>query len=1461
MRLDVVVRGQSGVDATTVSITAPRGTRLREVLPDLLGAAGVAPGAICIDGHPVSPDEPLGVPPLLHGAVLVVGDGDGGPATTSVPGRSRSTSGSVAVSICSGPDAGAIHLLPPGTHRVGRAGSDVPIDDREISRLHAWLHVGDDAANPVLVEDAGSTNGITVGRRRLQPLEVAQVGPDDVVRLGRSTMRVGLVERARDVRRHDGTGLVQVNRPPRPRSLLQRTVVTVPVRPARRESGRPPMAAMAIPLLVGIALAVVTRTATYLMFVLLSPLMLAGSWLGDRLGVRRSHRRDLAAWEGEVARARRDLSSAVSREQAWRHTAFPDLAELLGCALAHREGLWRRQPAEDEFLALRLGIGSVPAGVDVRDEQGPTGATPVDDRSRVDDVPVTVPLAATGVLGLAGPPPLVDHLARALVAQVAGWHSPRDVALVVLAPGPGWEWTRWLPHVLRHPGSPVAEARVAERRDQVDALVDELVSGLAPHDGRATRDGRRTVVLAVGGSTLRAAAGGTRLLAEGPAVGVHVICCDTSLSALPIECATTVEVVDATSAVARVVDGDGTGSDVVPDGVSRTWAEKFAHALAPLRDATPGPGHDDLPSDVRLLDLLDVDTFDPAALADAWVARPRSTVVPIGTGVGGSTFTVDLAADGPHALVAGTTGSGKSELLQTLVASLAVANRPDELVFVLIDYKGGAAFRECALLPHAVGMVTDLDDHLTRRALRSLDAELRRRERVLRDAGVPDISAYVRQSPETLTSRQERLPRLVIVLDEFAALATELPDFVHGLVGIAQRGRSLGIHLVLATQRPAGVVSADIRANTGLRLALRVADPAESVDVLESTVAASLPRSSPGRAAIRIGGDPVQVLQVARVGGHALDRQRVVVRRVPGYGERIDQPAEGRPEPSDTHDDSDLARLVTAVRAATSHLGVPAVPSPWLPPLPALIGTDDLEPACGGPAGSDGASIGLQDVPAEQRRRSLAYALAGGNHLLVVGSPGSGRTTTLRTIAGQLARLHSSADLHLHGLDAGGGLSWLRGLPQCGTVVGRHEPERMARVLQLLADDLDRRQQLLSTDGCGSLEEHRVRGLRPHLPFVVVLVDGWQPVRALLDQVDDGHPAQVLDRLLREGSAMGLRVVVSGDRDALSSRVCAGIADRILLPLGDPADYALAGVARGQVPTAGNAGRALAGRDCVETQIAVLGTDASGAGQRAALERIAAAARDREPVGGQERRAPFRVEPLPRAVDLTTLLVETSAGLAAAASPGWTLVGVGGDAVSAVGLDLCAAHPAAIVAGPPGSGRSNALEVLARWAQRAERPVLLVAGPRSPVHRLSNEPGIVVVDWVDQAEQLSSALAGSAAASSPGPLVLVDDAEQVQGTSVEPVLMSVLRQDGPGAGAAIVLAGTTTDLAAAFRGVIAEARRSRTGLLLGPHSPVDGELLGVRVPRLRQAPPGRGLLVDSGAATPVQVARSDVDPR
>ena len=526
-------------------------------------------------------------------------------------------------------------------------------------------------------------------------------------------------------------------------------------------------------------------------------------------------------------------------------------------------------------------------------------------------------------------------------------------------------------------------------------------------------DDPRTLQVRTGAARRRMAAGATAVVVA------------RDVGELPHVCNVVVEV--DRDGRASVRDGRGRHvEDVVVAGLAADVAMQAARHLAGYHDPEVLDGTSRLPDSVDLVALTGPGALSERQLAAAWRARRGRTPQALVGLTADGTVELDLVRDGPHALVAGTTGSGKSELLRSLVAALALGSSPEDLTFLLVDYKGGSAFDACADLPHVVGVITDLDDHLAERALRSLGAELRRREALLRSAGVGDLAAYRE------LENDEPLARLVVVIDEFATLAAELPEFLRALVGVAQRGRSLGVHLVLATQRPGHAISDDIRANTNLRIALRVQDPAESVDVVGTTTASRLPRRRPGRAVVRLGADEELVMQTARVTAAAANEASQPVRIRP-FGSREATPAEpgGR---------TDLELLVDAARRAARALGLAAPRRPWLDPLPAAIGLDAMPPG----------TVALADDPDHQCRHEVGWDPPSG-HVLLCGGRGSGTTTALAALALDVARRWSPDEAHLLVADLGGGtLAPLAGLPHTGAVVTAGDRERIERFVRVL---------------------------------------------------------------------------------------------------------------------------------------------------------------------------------------------------------------------------------------------------------------------------------------------------------------------------------------------------------------------------------------------------------------------------
>lgn len=762
----------------------------------------------------------------------------------------------------------------------------------------------------------------------------------------------------------------------------------------------------------------------------------------------------------------------------------------------------------------------------------PPPAPPVWDLGR-DEAgrPAQVPVTEQPVLVLTGPDR--HALARAVLGRLLHAQGERVRLALLLADSPepeAWAWTRW-PH----------QARTGDERF-VRAGFDDAACAAILRDLAPTPE--RWEVVVIDG------ADGTPPGAPRPGVAVLVL-----QETAPADPRRLVVVTDGSTS-ARL--GGGLTRTVEVDLPEPAWIDHLARAMS-------RPGH--APTPLRLATLLGHEPDDPAALAAAW-DRPPTTRIPLGVH-GGEVVSIDLRTDGPHVLIGGTTGSGKSELLVGLVAGLASLNPPEAMSFLLIDYKGGAAFAECVELPHTLGLVTDLDVGATERALAALTAEVRRREELLASVGAGDLDAYLRHP-----RRPVPLARLVVVVDEFATLVGELPSFVDGLVDIARRGRSLGLHLVLATQRPAGAVNADIRANVGLRISLRAAEVEDSLDILGLPDAAAL--TAPGQALIRVGQEPLVPMQVARV---TLPAPLAATRHGEPY-------VFGRPVGA-VGEDSDLAVLARTAQHVTAGRGRLLPPRPWLPPLPDVVDIRDVDPVTtlGGaplpPVAGRGVAFGVEDRPGEQRRERAVFDLDGGAPLAVVGGARSGRTTALRAVSCASVMRLSPSELHLHVIDAGAhGLGDLAVLPHTGAVVTREEPERLERLVLRLCAELDHRAQTLAWNRWHDVVEQR--RTVPHMawPTILLLVDRWDLLMDAVEEVDDRSLVTALERLAAEGGRVGIVVVATGERAMLTTRTAALFPDRLHLRSPD-----VTGVLAGEIQV-GVPGRGWRGDDAVETQVA-----------------------------------------------------------------------------------------------------------------------------------------------------------------------------------------------------------------------------------------------------------------------------------
>ncbi|WP_443070820.1 FtsK/SpoIIIE domain-containing protein [Streptomyces sp. NBC_01685] len=1435
----------AGVSTTVVVETGPaaQAGRFAAELGHAVGhmggdGAGRREPVLYIGSTPVDPQATLQEAGVRDGMDL--GLGSPVPEDPEPEGRTE-------IRIVSGPGAGTIFRLVPGDYDIGSTMACRIRLTKDAPALAARVRVRLDGTTELLMADMALVDGQSAQGASLWR-EGSQLAVGDIL-LDLSTSRTA---KAPLTPAQDGLGL-EFNRPPRflpPSSGSRFRLPAAPVKPDKR-----PIPLLPILLLPAGSAAIaifVTQRWSFVFIALLSPIAALVTQFGGRKQAMLKYEEKRQEHEATLMRLRTDIDAAVLEEQRNLRLSLPDPAALLQMASQPSERLWERRWEDPDFLSVRVGTTDLPSSSSVDD--------PAEDEHRrttvpwLNQVPVSVSLRGSKVAGIAGPDG--SRLAAWMVAQATALHSPADLRVVVLAGPDGereWSWTRWLPHTQAQGED--AYVLVGSTADSLARRIGELGQIIAARTAAGSDLVRGGVngypdILVVLEEARRARSlpGVIGLLRDGPSVGVHIICVDREERLLPEECGAVV-LTEADSPTSKLrANGGAALEDVRTDFPEADWFEHFARALAPLR----GVGNADdsaLPGSVRLLDLLDLEPPTADAVIAGWSLGGRSTRAVLGVGYDGE-FAVDLVRDGPHALIAGTTGAGKSELLQTLVATLAVVNRPDEMTFVLVDYKGGSAFAECADLPHTVGLVTDLDTQLVERALVSLGAELRRRETQLAQAGAKDIEDYLDKRSRG-GDALPALPRLLLIIDEFASMARELPDFISGLVNIAQRGRSLGIHLVLATQRPGGAVTPDIRANTNLRIALRTTDGGESRDVIDAPDSGDISPANPGRAYARLGPSALLPFQAGRVGGRRPGGQTTANTEVPVRADSISWPVLGGPLPSrasrggssptQSEASTDLAVLTATVAQAARLAGIPRQPSPWLPPLPTPLPWSAAlapKPVHEREAALPAVEYGMVDLPAQQARTPLTFDIDRAGHLHIIGSPRSGRSQTLRTLAAALGQAHGADDLHLYGIDCGNGaLNALTALPHCGAVVDRNQIERLGRLLDRLSGELTTRQNLLGVRGTADLAELRA-GQAPgeRLPHIVLMVDRFEVFEREFTSYDNGSYMERMVRLLRDGAGVGIHVVPAGDRVLGNSRFSGTTEDKVVLRMNDRQDYSTIGIPAKSAPAEMVPGRGLRVQDLCEVQVAVLSEDLSGSAQAQVIEALGRELTERESTVAEERRA-LRLDVLPDRISYADARrLHTSEG------PMRPLVAIGGDTLTSLGPDL-ADVPTFVVAGPPRTGRSTVLLSAAYSLLAAGTGLIVLAPRRSPLRDLAGRPGVVamITDAEVSAGEFRQALSD---VKQDNGVIVVDDAELFMGAEIDPDL-ALLARGGAGNGWGVLLAGNAESLSLSLAGWVGQVKRNRTGMLLSPQGLGDGEVIGVKLTRgvVGQAPqPGRGLL-------------------
>lgn len=1332
----------------------------------------------------------------------------------------------------------------PGHRRLllGRSPhADIQLDTDSASWEHASLEIADQGEDglAVRVRDSKSTNGTFVNGQQIPAddegllvSQTATVTVGGVSILLRPEFSEQRAPKPGSLHNLTSAHTAPFNRPPRPGQAPGPAPLSPPERKVVPPASKFSYITIIAPLVMAGAMVMIMGSARYALFALLSPVMAIGMWLEQK----RRHKKNLAEEETRFAQAldefKEQMAEASEHEAKRIRESVPDTSFVLRCSHFPTTRLWQRRAADDDALALNAGTGEshwkpeLAPGTNV--SRLDKDIREVYEANKLIAAPVLADLSNAGVVGIVGEREGALALARSLVIQAAIHVGPADLRIAVFCDrgrADGWGFASWLPHTRRH-GSSDNEQWLSDQSERSKTLLKDLREAT-----NAQLPGLTLMVVDSEVLTEGRDAPARSLLAHGRSFDpgfkgngpqkhqISGIVIATDEHYLPAVCNTVIYVREDAEATVEQRYLHQVTENVTISGISEVTAETAAQDLARFDDpelVVPGAG---LPSLSKLPDLLGMQKISGSEIKQLW-ATSKGFETPVGVSESG-VMSLDLVKDGPHGLVGGTTGSGKSEFLRSMVAGLAARNAPDKLNFILVDFKGGAAFAACEALPHTIGTISNLDEQLATRALESLEAEMQRRQRMFAAAGedIDNLDAYLKTGPA------EPMPRLLLVVDEFAMLAKEFPEVLKSLVSVAAVGRTLGVHMILATQRPAGVVTEDILANTNLRVALRVQSREDSSNVIGVPDAAGISRTQMGRSYVKLGQDDISAVQTALVTGRAVISSGPTLQVLePGnFGVAGTKPINTNTVLSQ---DSDLDLLIEAINEANEDLGLKKPRYVWPEALGEKVGLEGFESLeevdststhTAGGFENNILKIALRDEPKLQRQTSTGWNLSEGN-LLLVGIPGSGTSTTLCSLALTAALNTDPDELDLMVLDLGArSLGALAHLPHTLAYVGTDQgsKERQARFLRHLGSELLARK-----------ADPRRR------KKTIVLVDGLVALREEFDAY--GSAGSLMEQFLRayaEGPALGLHFAVSSSINTrIPTAINAITTQKWIFKLSDQHDYSTLGIKRGNIP-APVAGRCISINELQQMHIAAISSAVSDA----------VAFIDTR-WGSREQR-PSLIRNLP-----STLTPEELNATPTLVGEPWRIpVGIRESDLSPAFMEIYPQEHV-LIAGAARSGKSTLLIALAQMLQKERMPdgsaptIWAICDKRSPVSNAGLEqvraPGEDISGFINDLMFRD------------GPrFLLIDDVEKLEdpGSAIENLLKS-----GP-EGVCVIAAGRSAEMRSLYswQKIL---RSYGAGVLLQPDPYKDQSIFGIDMPG--KAPvvltPGRGYLHTGGHITLIQ---------
>ncbi|MFJ7832214.1 type VII secretion protein EssC [Peribacillus sp. NPDC097284] len=986
-----------------------------------------------------------------------------------------------------------------------------------------------------------------------------------------------------------------------------------------------------------------------------------------------------------------ELSAQQKKVLLYHYPSFEKMKQLTN-QISDR--IWERTMESEDFLHFRVGTASIPSSYEVKVNSSDMSNRDIDDLleqsqelvdvyKSLDDLPLTIDLSS-GSMGLVGKETVVKRELQQMIGQLSFFHSYHDVRFVAIFPEKDyeeWEWMKWLPHFQLPHAYAKGFIYNEQSRDQLLSSIYQLLRERDLDENKGKVRFTPHFVFIVTDRTLIAEHVILEYL-EGKTeeLGISTIFAADAKESLSENVHTLVKYINDHEGEILIQQTKAVHTPFRLDEHGKEGNERYARLLRSL-DHQKGMNNS-IPETVSFLELLKAREVEELPISQNWLTNQSSKSLAVPIGLKGKTDRVELnlheKAHGPHGLVAGTTGSGKSELLQTYILSLAVHYHPHEVAFLLIDYKGGGMAQPFKQIPHLLGVITNIEGskNFSARALASINSELKKRQRLFDRYEVNHINDYTDLYKEGKADKP--LPHLFLISDEFAELKNEEPDFIRELVSTARIGRSLGVHLILATQKPGGVIDNQIWSNARFKISLKVQDANDSKEILKNSDAANI--TVTGRGYLQVGNNEVYELFQSAWSGAPYMEDTVgsedEVALVTDLG--LVQISNVTEQVSRTRKEkiSEIEAVADHIVATQKEMKIPKLASPWLPPLSNRLSRIDQRSQT-----ENQFYLGMKDEPELQSQTDYVYNWIEDGNIGIFGSSGYGKSTTVLTLLFNFIDQFSPEELHYYIFDFGNSaLLPLRQLPHTGDYFRLDEMRKIEKFMLFMRTEMERRKQLFSERELSNIKLYNAL-VEDKLPIIYIVIDNFDLVK---DEMPD-QEAQFI-QFARDGQSLGIFMILTATRiNAIRQPLMNSLKTKVVHYLMDSSEqYSVLG--RTPYENEPVPGRALVKTD--QTYLMQVYLPADGEDDVAVLEEMKQVVAENK-TRYKDLAKPPAIPMLPNRLDLASFKTYYSPSTKKGLIP----IGLSEESVSPVWVDLHA-NPFLLIVGQSRKGKTNMLKVV-----------------------------------------------------------------------------------------------------------------------------------------------------------------------